>query len=58
MTKLVPGAVKIHISMRDGDSKTIIIQEGKNVPKINGLNERIPRAMDVLVNFLLNGGKP
>jgi hypothetical protein len=58
MTKLVPGAVKIHISMRDGDSKIILIHEGKNVPKINGLNERIPRAMDVLVNFLLNGGKP
>ena len=58
MTKLEPCTIKVHISMRDGDSKTIIIQEGKNVPRINELNERIPKAMDVLVNFLLNGGKP
>ncbi|MDA8055729.1 MAG: hypothetical protein M0Z77_08820 [Thermoplasmatales archaeon] len=58
MTKLVPGAVKIHISIRDGDSRAIVIQEGRNVPKTNGLSERIPRAMDVLINFLLNGGKP
>lgn len=57
MPKLNPGTIKVHISLRDGDSKEMILQEGRNIPKVDGLIERTHKALEILVDYL-KGGKP
>lgn len=57
MPKIIKEHYKVHLSIRDGDDKKMILQSGGSVPKELVVKDRLFKSFNHLVEWL-KGDKP